>query len=143
MTEATGAGGAITDSKSLHRAAEAAFDTLGKDDWLEAFRAHPRIGERKADVATGARAASWAGGEQARVDGANESVKTELAAMNDAYEKRFGFLYIVCASGKTAEEMIAFANSRMAHTPDDELAVAASEQRKITALRLDKLAAWK
>ncbi len=143
MTALTASTEATADLSALCRASEASFDALAKDDWLEAFRAHPRIGERKAEVATGTRAASWAGGEQAKVESSSDAIKVELAAMNETYEKRFGFLYIVCASGKSAEELIAFAKPRMAHSPEEELAVAAGEQRKITALRLEKLAAWK
>ncbi|MFO0673204.1 MAG: 2-oxo-4-hydroxy-4-carboxy-5-ureidoimidazoline decarboxylase [Polyangiaceae bacterium] len=104
------------------------------------LRAHPRIGEKKAAVATGARAASWAGGEQAKVDAASDAAKAELVTINQAYEARFGFLYIVCATGKTADEMIAIAKERMTHTPEQEIRVASGEQRKITQLRLEKLA---
>ncbi len=130
----------LSDLASLSAAAERAFDALDRDDWVEAFRAHPRIGEKKAAVATGARAASWAGGEQAKVDAASDAAKAELVTINQAYEARFGFLYIVCATGKTADEMIAIAKERMTHTPEQEIRVASGEQRKITQLRLEKLA---
>jgi allantoicase len=134
---------AAPDLASLHRASEAAFDALEDGDWREAFRAHPRIGEKKAEIATGLRAAAWAGGEQAKVEGADDDRKAALAKANQDYEARFGFLYIVCATGKSADELLALARARMAHAPEEELRVAAGEQRKITALRLDKLAAWK
>ncbi len=132
-----------SDLGALTAAAERAFDGLAKDDWLEAFRAHPRIGEKKAAVSTGSRAAAWAGGEQSRAAAANDDVRTELAAINGAYETRFGFLYIVCATGKTAEEMLAIAKARMQNDPSQEIGVAAAEQRKITALRLEKLVYWR
>lgn len=131
------------DAAGLRAASERAFDALTETDWLEAFRAHPRIGERKAHVATGAAAARWAGGEQSNVDGAGAAIKAELASINAAYESRFGFIYIVCATGRSAEDLLAYAKDRMAHTRENELAIAAAEQRKITALRLDKLAAWR
>ena len=136
-------GATTSDLAALVAAADRAFDGLAKDDWLEAFRAHPRIGEKKAATSTGARAAAWAGGEQSRAASASDDTRAELAAINDAYEARFGFLYIVCATGKTADEMLAIAKARMQNDPAQEIGVAAAEQRKITALRLEKLASWR
>jgi len=126
----------------IRRASNEAFDAFGRDDWLEAFRAHPRIGEQKAKVDTGARAGAWSGGEQARVHEADAETRAELAAINSQYENRFGFVYIVCATGRTAAEMLAFAKQRMTNDPAAEINVAATEQRKITALRIDKLLGW-
>jgi len=103
---------------------------LTRDDFLEAFSHHPRIGDR----ATGAEAA-----EQASAQSASPSVKEQLARINREYEEKFGYIYIVCASGKSAEEMLAIAKSRLHNDPDVELKVAAEEQRKITHLRMEKL----
>jgi 2-oxo-4-hydroxy-4-carboxy-5-ureidoimidazoline decarboxylase len=113
--------------------------SLDPDDWLEAFAHHPRIGERTGAVPQDARGAAWSAGEQAGVADAGEDVQAALAAANRAYEARFGHIYIVCATGKSAEEMLAIVRTRLANDADTELRVAAEEQRKITRLRLEKL----
>ena len=81
----------------------------------------------------------WAAGEQAGVEPAGDRVRAELAAANREYEQRFGYIYIVFATGKGAEEMLALARERLRNDPDVELRAAAEEQRKVTRLRLDKL----
>ena len=115
----------------LIRDAEAIWNALTPDDWREAFAAHPRIGEKKSD--------RFSGQEQAGASGAAEATMSELAEVNRQYEQRFGTIYIVCATGRSAEEMLAIARQRLNNSPDDELRVAAEEQRKITRLRLLKL----
>jgi OHCU decarboxylase len=107
------------------------WTAFGQKEFDEAFGAHPRIGDRKASGTPGK--------EQARVAEASEGVLDELRAANAQYEKKFGRIYIVCATGKTAEEMLAIAKERMNNDADTELRRAADEQRKITELRLDKL----
>ena len=131
----------VSDKAALFGAAEASFAKLDRDDWLEAFRAHPKIGQKKAHVDTGAQAAAFASGEQARVADAKGDVLSKLSAVNEAYETRFGFIYIVCATGKSADEMLAIAEERMTHEPAREITVAADEQKKITRLRLEKFLA--
>ncbi len=109
---------------------------LDHDDWMEAFRAHPRIG----DSATGGgRAAAWSGEEQAGVHGAGGDVLAELAGANAEYEKRFGHIFIVFATGKDPAEMLGLLRERLGNDPGEELEVAAAEQWKITRLRLHKL----
>jgi OHCU decarboxylase len=110
-----------------------AWRSLASQDWLQAFAAHPRIGERSA---TG-----WAAGEQAGARGAPPEVLARLAEANRAYEARFGHIFIVCATGRSAEEMLALLDARLENAPDAELRIAAEEQRKITRLRLEKLLA--
>jgi OHCU decarboxylase len=107
------------------------WSELGPADWLQAFAAHPRIGESSADP--------LASREQSKVTGAPADVLTRLAAANRAYEERFGHIYIVCATGKTAPEMLAILESRLSNDAETELRVAAGEQLKITRLRLEKL----
>jgi allantoicase len=107
------------------------WSELGPSDWLQAFAAHPRIGESSADP----RATQ----EQSGVAGAQTDVLTRLAAANRAYEERFGYIYIVFASGKTAAEMLAILESRMSNDAETELRVAAGQQRQIMRLRLEKL----
>jgi allantoicase len=120
------------DVAALLRQADRAWWGLEEGDWLEAFAAHPRIGGA-------ARAGSWSSSEQSGVAGAAGAVLERLAAANVAYAERFGFSFIVCATGKSAEEMLALLEQRLAHTRADELRTAAEEQAKITRLRLVKL----
>jgi allantoicase len=115
------------------------WSALPAKDWDQAFRAHPRIGETKAAETQSAVAKGWSAKEQASVDTATEATKAELREANLAYEAKFGRIYIVCATGKTAEEMLAIARARMSSDAETELARAADEQRKITELRLEKL----
>ncbi|HWW76718.1 MAG TPA: 2-oxo-4-hydroxy-4-carboxy-5-ureidoimidazoline decarboxylase [Pyrinomonadaceae bacterium] len=110
----------------------------GREDWLEAFRAHPRIGESKAAADTGEEAKRWSEGEQSRAREADAETIDELARANREYEERFGFIYIVCATGRTAEELLALLRQRLSNDPDTELRVAAEEQWRITELRLKK-----
>ncbi len=109
-------------------ASDEAWSRTNENDWHEAFAQHPRIGDR---FATG-----WAGGEQAGVLSAAEAEQAELADVNRSYEERFGHIYIVCASGRTATDMLEDARERMKNDPETELRVAAAEQHKITQLRL-------
>lgn len=127
------------DLGALRSAARSAFDALTRDDWLEAFRAHPRIGGAKAESATTATAHAWSGAEQSRVKDADAATREELARINAEYEAKFGHIYIVCATGKSAEEMLTIARERMQNDAQTELARAGDEQRKITEIRLDKL----
>lgn len=112
---------------------------LAPDDWKEAFAAHPRIGDREALRDRFAETRHLAAREQAGVDGAPEDVVTALAIANERYEKRFGFIFIVCASGLTAEEMLRILHARLRNDPDAELRIAAEEQANITKLRLKRL----
>jgi allantoicase len=118
-------------AEQMFEAAARIWSELAPSDWLQAFAAHPRIGESSADP----RAAR----EQSGVTGAPPDVLTRLAAANRAYEQRFGHIYIVCASGKTAAEMLAILESRLSNDAATELRVAAGQQSQITRLRLQKL----
>jgi 2-oxo-4-hydroxy-4-carboxy-5-ureidoimidazoline decarboxylase len=119
--------------------ADRVWASLRAEDWLEAFAAHPRIGDSGMDTRmTLAGTADWSLIEQAGVSSAGPDVRDRLAAANREYEARFGYIFIVCATGKSAEEMLALLERRMTHSPGDELAIAAEEQRKITRLRLGK-----
>ena len=113
-------------------AADEVLGSLDPRDWQEAFAHHPRIGERKG-------ATTWASAEQAGACRAVSAGSSALVETNREYEQRFGYIYIVCATGKTGEEMLAIAQQRLTNAPEDELRVAAEEQRKITHLRLMKL----
>ena len=113
--------------------------SLGSRDWLEAFRAHPKIGEKKAAAAQSKEAREWSAQEQSGIRNAAADTMAALAAGNRDYEQRFGFIFIVCATGKSSEEMLAILQARLQNDAETEIAVAAEEQRKITRLRLEKL----
>ena len=124
---------------AVFAAADAVWAKLEPDDWREAFTHHPRIGERLRVAKQESQAAQWSADEQQNVSNAAAAVRAELDAVNREYEARFGFIYIVCASDRSAEELLAFARERMQNSLETELRVAAEEQRKITKLRLEKL----
>lgn len=127
------------DRDALFGQSDSIWWSLTREDWLEAFAAHPRIGS-KGDVAKKAgNEKTWAEGEQAGAARAEQEVLDALARANADYEARFGHIYIVCATGKSAPEMLAIARARLANDPETELRVAAEEQRKITRIRLTKL----
>ena len=113
--------------------------SLGPNDWLEAFHSHPKIGEKKAAAAIAAEAQQWAEDEQSGTRAATRETIAELAELNAAYEKKFGYIFIVCASGKSSEEMLGILRERLQNNADKEFRIAAAEQAKITQLRLRKL----
>ena len=108
-------------------------------DWLEAFRSHPKIGQKKAETSASARSQQWSRNEQSGMQQAPAETATALALLNEAYETRFGYIFIVCATGKSSEEMLDILRERIENEPDDELKIAAAEQAKITEIRLKKL----
>ena len=125
--------------EELCEKADAVYESLNEEDWLEAFRAHPKIGGRKAATDQSQQAQSWSAREQSGVANAARETVDELAQKNRDYEARFGFIFIVCATGKSPEEMLTILKSRIGNDRHDELLIAADEQRKITRLRLEKL----
>lgn len=133
------AAGPFNAAEELIDRAEAVWNSLGPSDWLEAFAAHPKIGAKKAAATQQARSAEWSKGEQAGVDSADDRVRGDLAEANRLYEEKFGYIFIVCATGKTAGEMLELCRKRFGNSPETELPIAAEEQRKITEIRLRKL----
>ncbi len=129
----------FSDRQALLAAADRAFDRFEREDWLEAFAHHPRIGDLASLRAKYASTAAWAEEEQGGATAASEGVLAALAEGNRAYERRFGYIFIVCAFGKSADEMLALLVERMPNPPEREFFIAAEEQMKITWLRLEKL----
>jgi allantoicase len=117
-------------AQSILDTAEMTFADLDESDWLESFAGHPRIGEKGDEAANS---------EQAAASGAPDAVTAALAATNREYEQKFGFTYIVYATGKTAEEMLRIARGRLGNTRDEEIDIAAGEQRKISETRLRRM----
>jgi 2-oxo-4-hydroxy-4-carboxy-5-ureidoimidazoline decarboxylase len=119
------------DRDALHRASDAACVELDDAGLAEALAGHPRIGERANNA--------WSRREQAGVSDADAGVRARLVRCNAAYEQRFGHVYLVCATGRTAEELLAVCESRLANDVDTERAVVLGELAKINRIRLDKL----
>ena len=115
------------------------WNSLSENDWREAFSHHPKIGDAESLKKKFASTSDWASNEQSGVNGADASVLEELKHNNDMYENKFGYIFIVCAAGKSAEEMLDLLKKRLINNPAFEGRVAAQEQNKITHLRLDKL----
>jgi len=112
---------------------------LSEKDWKDAFSHHPRIGDLESLKKKFARTKEWAEQEQKGSAGASESVLQALARGNKTYENQFGYIFIVCATGKTAEEMLNLLEERIQNKPEVEILKASAEQEKITQLRLEKL----
>ncbi len=129
------------DTASCLQVAEQAWSTTTASDWLEAFSHHPKIGDLDSLTKKFASTSHLAGKEQAAVGNASQSTLQALAKGNDEYEKKFGFIFIVCATGKSADEMLDLLQQRLANDRTTELNIAAGEQLKITLLRLQKLIA--
>lgn len=126
------------DLIDLFEDAEEKWYECEPDDWKEAFIHHPRIG----DVASLRKKFStdrFAQGEQSAVNTASDDILKELAERNREYEERFGYIFIVCATGKSAAEMLDILNTRIDNAPAEEIKIAMDEQSKITRLRLEKL----
>lgn len=123
--------------ENLSLTADEVWSTMEEPDWMEAFAAHPRIGVRNAgpDKTT---AAAWSRQEQSSTSAAPQQVLAQLAEGNLVYEQTFGFTYIVCATGKSAEEMLAILQRRLTNDRETELREAAVQQRQIIQIRLGK-----
>ena len=115
------------------------WDHASEQDVLQAFAAHPKIGDKKSLAKKFANTASWAGNEQSGVDHASDEIIERLAIGNKAYEEKFGYIFIVCATGKSAKEMLTLLEQRINNDAPVEFEIAKTEQRKITHLRLNKL----
>lgn len=129
----------FADAAAAHRAAEELWARMDNDQVREAFKHHPRIGDLDNLKKRFATTASWSRSEQDGVASAREEVLQALAKANRDYETRFGHLFLICATGKTAEEMLTALLERLTNMPAHELKIAAAEQAKITRLRLEKL----
>lgn len=127
----------IAGIQELSEAADRVWSEMGEPDWLEAFATHPRIGERNA-ATNGPKSTAWSRQEQSSIARADEHVLEELSNGNGEYERRFGITYIVCATGKSPEEMLAILQNRLNNDRNAELQEAAEQQRQIMQIRLGK-----
>ena len=135
--EKVAAGRPFMTREALFESAREIWFVLEKNDWLEAFSHHPRIGERQLREKF-ASTAQWAEQEQKGANSASESVLQALASGNAEYERRFGRVFLVCATGKSADEMLKLLEQRLPNDPELELMIAVGEQAKITQIRLEK-----
>jgi len=131
----------FADKASLLKDAEQTWWQCTEKDWLEAFTHHPRIGSRETMAEKFSSTVHWTVNEQKGAAEANEETLDALLADNQEYEKKFGFIFIVCATGKSAIEMLSLLQLRLLHEKEIEIRIAAAEQHKITLLRLEKLLA--
>ncbi len=129
----------VEDLVDLIEYADEKWEECGKEDFLEAFSHHPKIGDLSALKEKFAATAAWASNEQSGVNQAPEDILEALAEVNEQYERKFGYIFIVCASRKSADEMLALLKARLGNSPENEIKIAAEEQRKITNIRLEKL----
>ncbi len=127
------------DLVELLEDAEEQWFLCSEADWKEAFAHHPKIGDVESLKTKFASTADWAAGEQSGVNIASTETIQALAEANKKYEEKFGYIFIVCASGKSAEEMLNLMQSRLQNSPEVEIEIAADEQNKITKLRIEKL----
>lgn len=128
-------------AEHLRAKADDIWSSLEPGDWLEAFRSHPKIGEKKAEAPVSTEAHAWSDQEQSGIQDSATQTLSELARLNHAYEVKFGFIFIVCATGKSSVEMLSILKSRLKNDQATELRIAAAEQAKITEIRLRKLLA--
>lgn len=125
--------------EQLFEMAECTWFALSTADHLDAFAAHPKIGSTKPAASQKKQAADWSAGEQSAVSAAGDNVKQQLAEANRLYENKFGFIFIICATERSADEMLAVCRARTGNSLETELKLAAIEQWKITEIRLNKL----
>jgi OHCU decarboxylase len=128
----------ILDEADLLAGCDQVWKSLPESDWMEAFRSHPRIGESPSPAFGPTRSTAWSGEEQRNVGTAGEDVKTALAEGNRAYEQRFNRIFIVCATGKSAPEILEILRRRLRNDETKELHETAEQQRQIAHLRLKR-----
>jgi 2-oxo-4-hydroxy-4-carboxy-5-ureidoimidazoline decarboxylase len=127
------------DMVELLEDAEEQWFLCSEEDWKEAFSHHPKIGDVESLKTKFASTVTWASGEQSGVAAASQQTLEALAKANKLYEEKFGYIFIVCATGKSADEMLTMLQTRLQNSPEVEIEIAADEQNKITKLRIEKL----
>jgi 2-oxo-4-hydroxy-4-carboxy-5-ureidoimidazoline decarboxylase len=115
------------------------WDECKPADWMEAFKQHPVIGDAQSTKEKFSSTAEWVSEEQSGINETSEDVLKALAEGNKEYLQKFGYIFIVYATGKSAKEMLALLRDRLKNTPEDEIKIAAAEQIRITKKRLEKL----
>jgi OHCU decarboxylase len=129
----------FTSTHELGARADEIWWSLPHTDWLEAFRSHPKIGEKEAAHPVASDAQRWSEQEQSQTQNASEATMQSLRELNRAYEEQFGYIFIICATGKSPDELLNALRARLRHGPEKVIRCAAGEQAQITKLRLSKL----
>ncbi len=129
----------VEDLVELLEAAEEKWFGCSKEEWKEAFEHHPKIGDTASLKEKFTNTAKWAAAEQSGVNNSNEETLHGLVKANNDYQNKFGFIFIICATGMSAEEMLSELQARLNNNEQEEVEIAAAEQLKITKLRLEKL----
>lgn len=127
------------DLNDLIEKSNSVWYSLKVEDWKEAFSVHPKIGDLDSLREKYGKHETWSKGEQSKVNKANEATIQALQKHNSEYFKKFGYIFIVFATGKTAEEMLEILEKRLPNSTFEEIEIAGREQNKITRLRLEKL----
>ncbi|MFC0774296.1 2-oxo-4-hydroxy-4-carboxy-5-ureidoimidazoline decarboxylase [Terrimonas alba] len=127
------------DMVELLEDAEEQWFKCSEKDWKEAFAQHPKIGDIESLEEKFASTATWAAGEQGAIKTASSETLQQLKEANQQYEEKFGYIFIVCAAGKSANEMLGMLQTRLQNSPEVEIEIAADEQNKITKLRIEKI----
>jgi 2-oxo-4-hydroxy-4-carboxy-5-ureidoimidazoline decarboxylase len=128
----------LLDVTTLLAASDETWSNLTAADWMEAFRSHPRIGESRAPQSASPQSATWSAQEQQKVAASGDGVKIALAEANREYEQRFRHIFIVCATGKSAAEILEILRRRLQNDEHTEVLEAAEQQRQITRIRLTR-----
>jgi 2-oxo-4-hydroxy-4-carboxy-5-ureidoimidazoline decarboxylase len=128
----------LPDEATLLSASDQTWEKLAEADWMEAFQSHPRVGESQARQPVSPQSAAWSSREQQGVKNTGDTIRIALAQANRQYERRFGRIFIVCATGKSGEEILQILRRRLQNDPETELGEAAEQQRQITRIRLKK-----
>jgi 2-oxo-4-hydroxy-4-carboxy-5-ureidoimidazoline decarboxylase len=129
----------FANEELLFKKATGTWYACSEDDWLEAFTHHPKIGDIASLKQKFSATADWEADEQAAVKQTSNEILEALSEANRLYQEKFGFIFIVCATGKSAEQMLELLIVRLDNKPEDEIKIAMEEQNKITAIRLEKL----
>jgi len=128
----------LINDEALFAASDEIWSSLCEADWLEAFRGHPRIGELRAEQTVTPQSSAWSAQEQQKAAAADDALKTALKWGNREYEQKFGRIFIVCATGKSAADVLEILRRRLHNDDATELRQAAEEQRQIMQIRLRK-----
>jgi 2-oxo-4-hydroxy-4-carboxy-5-ureidoimidazoline decarboxylase len=129
----------FVDDAKLFESADKIWTHLDQKEWLRAIRHHPPIGSKRGKSKQSGIARNWSAGEQSAARESSPDTLAVLAAANQAYQATFGYVFLICATGKTGDDILQSLHQRLANDPETELYVAAEEMRKIVRLRLEKL----
>jgi 2-oxo-4-hydroxy-4-carboxy-5-ureidoimidazoline decarboxylase len=128
----------LLDEAALLAASDETWHNLAQSDWLEAFQSHPRIGESRPRQGVPLQSAAWSEQEQKKIQDIDDTFRIALEEGNREYERRFGRIFIVCATGKSAAEILEILRRRLQNDAETELREAAEQQRQIAQIRLRK-----